>query len=149
MRAIDDGSIKYAAVLRLLQIYKQLPESDVSHLLRSYHLITDDFREMEDQGLLTMAFVGDEYVITFTLLGRLWLEKYDNDSTTEEEEHGSFGKALKDLNLPEDREVIFVCAMGNRSASASEIALLAGLKNVYNLANGMNGWSGRRYPIER
>lgn len=61
----------------------------------------------------------------------------------------SFGKALKDLNLPEDEDVIFVCAAGQRSATASEIALVAGLKNVYNLANGMNGWVGRRYPIER
>ncbi len=61
----------------------------------------------------------------------------------------SFGKALKDLNIPEDEDVIFVCAMGNRSASASEIALLTGLKHVYNLANGMNGWLSRRYPIER
>ena len=61
----------------------------------------------------------------------------------------SFGKALKDLNLPEGEDVIFVCAAGQRSATASEIALVAGLKNVYNLANGMNGWVGRRYPIER
>jgi len=61
----------------------------------------------------------------------------------------SFGKAIKDLNLPDDGDVIFVCASGQRSASASEIALVAGLKNVYNLANGMNGWVGRRYPIER
>lgn len=61
----------------------------------------------------------------------------------------AFGKALKDLNLPEDQDVIFVCAMGQRSAVASEIALLTGLKKVYNLANGMNGWLARRYPIER
>jgi len=61
----------------------------------------------------------------------------------------SFGKALKDLNLPEDEDVIFVCAMGQRSATASEIAMVAGLKKVYNLANGMNGWVARRYPIER
>src|SRR5712691_12324154 len=61
----------------------------------------------------------------------------------------SFGKALKDLNLPEDENVIFVCASGQRSASASEIALVAGLKKVYNLANGMNGWVARCYPIER
>ena len=61
----------------------------------------------------------------------------------------SFGKALKDLHIPEDEEVIFVCAVGQRSASASEIALVAGLKNVYNLANGMNGWMMRQYPIER
>jgi rhodanese-related sulfurtransferase len=61
----------------------------------------------------------------------------------------SFGKALKDLNIPEDEDVIFVCAMGNRSAIASEIALLTGQRKVYNLANGMNGWLSRRYPVER
>jgi rhodanese-related sulfurtransferase len=61
----------------------------------------------------------------------------------------SFGKALKELNIPPDEDVIFVCAMGQRSASASEIALVAGLNKVYNLANGMNGWVHRRYPIER
>lgn len=61
----------------------------------------------------------------------------------------SFGKALRDLNLPADEDVIFVCAMGQRSATASEIALVAGLNKVHNLANGMNGWINRRYPIER
>ncbi len=61
----------------------------------------------------------------------------------------SFGKALKDLDIQEDEDVIFVCAVGQRSASASEIALVAGLKRVYNLANGMNGWLMRRYPTER
>ena len=61
----------------------------------------------------------------------------------------SFGKALQELQLPEDEDVIFVCASGQRSAVASEIALLTGLKKVYNLANGMNGWVGRGYPIER
>src|SRR5579872_6519759 len=52
----------------------------------------------------------------------------------------SFGKALKELNMSADEDVIFVCAMGQRSASAAEIALVAGLNKVYNLANGMNGW---------
>ena len=61
----------------------------------------------------------------------------------------SFGKALEDLKLPTDEDVIFVCASGQRSSTASEIALLTGLHKVYNLANGMNGWVGRRYPIER
>jgi len=60
-----------------------------------------------------------------------------------------FGKALNELHLQEDEAVIFTCAMGQRSAVACEIALVAGLKKVYNLANGMNGWVGRRYPIER
>ena len=76
MKATDDSSVKYAAILHLLQSWKQLPESDLSRMLRQYHLITDDFREMEDQGLLTMTFIGDEYIIAPTLLGRLWLEQY-------------------------------------------------------------------------
>ena len=60
----------------------------------------------------------------------------------------AFGKALGELNLPEDEEVIFVCRSGQRSASASEIALVTGLKKVYSLANGMQGWLNRRYPVE-
>jgi len=61
----------------------------------------------------------------------------------------AFGSALKDLNLPEDEDVIFVCAGGQRSAVVSEIALLLGLRKVHNLANGMHGWINRGYPIER
>lgn len=78
MRAVDDNRPRYAAVLRVLQTWKQLPESDVSRLLREQYLVTDDFREMEDQGLLTMAFVGDEYIISPTLMGKVWLEEFEN-----------------------------------------------------------------------
>lgn len=60
----------------------------------------------------------------------------------------AFGHALQELHLPAEDEVIFVCRSGQRSASASEIALLTGLKKVYNLANGMNGWANRGYPME-
>ncbi len=84
MRAVDDSSPKYAAVLRVLQTWKQLPESDVVRMLHDLFLVTNDFREMEEQGLLTMSFVGDEYMIVPTLLGRLWLEQY----TTGEKNHG-------------------------------------------------------------
>ncbi len=82
MKATDDSSVKYAAILRLLQSWKQLPESDLSRMLRQYYLITDDFREMEDQGLLTMTFIGDEYIIAPTLLGRLWLEQYSTEENS-------------------------------------------------------------------
>lgn len=61
----------------------------------------------------------------------------------------SFGKALQELHIMPDEEVIFVCAAGQRSAMAAEIASLLGLRKVYNLANGMNGWVNRGYPIER
>ena len=84
MRAIDDSSPKYAAVMRELLIWKQLPESDVSHLVAGYFLVTDDFRDMEDQGLLTMDFVGDEYVLIQTTYGRLWLEQYDSEHKEQE-----------------------------------------------------------------
>ena len=84
MRSIDDSSPKYAAVMRELLIWKQLPESDVSHLVTGYFLVTDDFREMEDQGLLTMSFVGDEYVLMQTTYGRLWLEQYDSEHKEQE-----------------------------------------------------------------
>jgi len=78
VRAIDDSSPKYAAVLRELQVWKQLPESDLARMVPGYYLVTDDFREMEDQGLLTMTFIGDEYIIGITTLGRLWLEQYNS-----------------------------------------------------------------------
>src|SRR5215469_4984601 len=61
----------------------------------------------------------------------------------------TFGKGLQDLNLPQSEDVIFVCASGQRSAVACEIAALVGFKRIYNLANGMNGWVNRSYPIER
>ena len=79
MRAVDDSSPRYAAVLQVLLTWKQLPESDVVRMLRNYYLVTDDFREMEDQGLVTMNFVGDEYMIVPTLVGRLWLEQYNSE----------------------------------------------------------------------
>ncbi len=79
MRMIDNSSPKYAAVLRLLHSWKQLPESDIARILHQYYLTTDDFRQMEDQGLLTLSFAGDEYMIAPTLLGRLWLEQYNNE----------------------------------------------------------------------
>jgi hypothetical protein len=84
VRAIDDSRPKYAAIMRELLIWKQLPESDLSHLVPGYLLLTDDFREMEDQGLLTMAFFGDEYVLSATTYGRLWLEQYDSENMEQE-----------------------------------------------------------------
>ena len=88
MRAVDDSTPKYAAVIRELLIWKQLPESDLSRLVSHYFLITDDFRDMEDQGLLTMNFIGDEFVLSLTTYGRLWLEQYDAEhKQNEENEH--------------------------------------------------------------
>ena len=81
MRAVQDSSPKFAAILTLLLSWK-LPESDIASMLRSYSLVTDDFRDMEDQGYITMSYAGDEYIIAITMLGRLWLEQYSNTQNT-------------------------------------------------------------------
>jgi hypothetical protein len=82
MRIVDDSSLKYAAVLHALQTWKQLPESDVARMAHNHFLTTDDFRAMEEQGLLIMSFVGDEYILIPTLLGSLWLEQYNNGGSS-------------------------------------------------------------------
>src|SRR5262249_11149144 len=82
VRAVDDSNQKYAAVLRVLLVWKQLPESDIARMLHNSFLITDDFREMEEQGLLTLSFSGDEYIISLTTLGRLWLEQFTSGEKT-------------------------------------------------------------------
>jgi hypothetical protein len=75
MRGIDDTTPMKAAVLRKLREWGSLPESDLSRMLWQYHLVTDDFRDMEEEGLLDMAFIGDEFVLSSTVLGRLFLEQ--------------------------------------------------------------------------
>jgi len=77
MRAIDDDTEVKEAVLRKLHRWGPLPESDVSRMLWQYYLVTDDFRDMEEEGLIDLAFAGDEYIISMSLLGRLWLEQRD------------------------------------------------------------------------
>lgn len=77
MRAIDDDTEVKVAVLRTLRVWGPLPESDVSRMLKQYILVTDDFRDMAEEGLLDMTFAGDEYVLTSTTLGRLFLEQQE------------------------------------------------------------------------
>ena len=74
MRAVDDPMPIYLEVLKLLKIWGPLPESDISRMLRRWMLVTNDFREMEEQGYVDMAFSGDEYVIAIGQLGRIFLE---------------------------------------------------------------------------
>lgn len=61
----------------------------------------------------------------------------------------AFGRVA--ARLPRDRDIVFVCESGQRSAVASEIALVAGLspEHVHNLAGGMVGWRRAGLPIER
>lgn len=75
MRAIDDDTEVKLAVLRKLREWGSLPESDLSRMLKQYFLVTDDFRDMTEEGLIDMQFAGDEYIISTATLGRLFLEQ--------------------------------------------------------------------------
>ena len=51
--------------------------------------------------------------------------------------------------LPKDKDVIFVCAVGQRSALASEMAAAAGLTRIFNLDGGTEAWANAGEPLER
>jgi rhodanese-related sulfurtransferase len=61
----------------------------------------------------------------------------------------AFGRAIADL--PRDRDLVFVCEVGQRSGVASEIALVAGFApdHVYNLMGGTALWRRQNLPLER
>lgn len=45
--------------------------------------------------------------------------------------------------------ILMVCAVGQRSAVAAEMAAALGFKRVYNLEGGTTGWIQRGLPVER
>ena len=51
--------------------------------------------------------------------------------------------------IPQDKEIIFVCAVGQRSALACEMATAAGLTRVYNLEGGTEAWIKAGLPVEK
>ena len=52
--------------------------------------------------------------------------------------------------LPAGKKIIFVCAVGQRSALAAEMAAAAGLPadQLYNLEGGTDGWRKAGEPVE-
>lgn len=77
MRSVDDETPMQVAVLRMLREWGALPESDISRMVKGFMLVTDDLRTMEAEGYVDLAFIGDEYVVSMTTLGRLFLEQHD------------------------------------------------------------------------
>jgi rhodanese-related sulfurtransferase len=51
--------------------------------------------------------------------------------------------------LSPDRDIIFVCAVGQRSALACEMAAAAGLSRIYNVEGGTEAWIEAGYPVEK
>lgn len=51
--------------------------------------------------------------------------------------------------IPKDKKVVVHCAAGKRSAKACEILKDKGLKELFNLAGGINKWQAEGYPVEK
>ena len=51
--------------------------------------------------------------------------------------------------LPRDKEIIFLCAVGQRSALACEMAAATGLTRLYNLEGGTEAWIKAGLPVEK
>ncbi len=56
--------------------------------------------------------------------------------------------ARKD-ELPREKDVIFVCGVGQRSALACEMAAAAGLSRLFNLEGGTEAWMKAGNPVEK
>jgi rhodanese-related sulfurtransferase len=55
--------------------------------------------------------------------------------------------AQKD-KLATDKELVFICQVGQRSALACEFAAAAGFKDLYNVEGGTEAWIKAGYPTE-
>jgi rhodanese-related sulfurtransferase len=51
--------------------------------------------------------------------------------------------------LPKDKDVIFICAVGQRSALAAEMAAAAGLTRLFNVEGGTEAWIKAGQRVER
>ncbi len=51
--------------------------------------------------------------------------------------------------LPRDKDVVFVCGVGQRSALACEMAAAAGLTRLFNLEGGTEAWVKAGNPVDK
>jgi len=56
---------------------------------------------------------------------------------------------MRHEELPADKDIIFVCGVGQRSALACEMAAAAGLTRLYNLEGGTEAWIKAGLPVEQ
>ena len=59
---------------------------------------------------------------------------------------GELGRRMKEL--PKDKEIVCVCATGNRSRSATKMLVREGYTAV-NMNGGMMSWSRNRFPTKK
>ena len=60
--------------------------------------------------------------------------------------HMSISDRKKELAT--DKELVFICAVGQRSALACEFAAASGFKDLYNVEGGTEGWIKAGYGVE-
>lgn len=60
---------------------------------------------------------------------------------------GELGSRLRELDPA--RPVVVVCRSGSRSATATDLLLRAGFRDVKNLTGGMIAWTQAGYPVAR
>lgn len=51
--------------------------------------------------------------------------------------------------LPQDDDLLFICAVGQRSALAAEMAAAAGLTRLFNIEGGTDAWIKAGYPVDK
>ena len=50
--------------------------------------------------------------------------------------------------LSRERDIVFICPIGQRSVLACEMAAAAGLTRLYNMEGGTGAWIKEGYPLE-
>jgi sulfur dioxygenase len=62
---------------------------------------------------------------------------------------GEFSERAAELTALKDRQIVTVCRVGVRSATAAAILTGLGCEHVSNLKGGMIAWNDARLPVER
>jgi len=52
-------------------------------------------------------------------------------------------------DLPKDKPILLVCAVGGRSLACGQLLAAQGYREVYNLKGGLDAWAEQRVPLPR
>lgn len=58
-----------------------------------------------------------------------------------------FGLLRGQHNLPRDKPILLVCAVGGRSFAAGQVLVKQGYKEIYNLGGGISAWKKANLPL--
>lgn len=53
------------------------------------------------------------------------------------------------FDLPKDKPILLVCAVGGRSLACGQLLASKGYREVYNLKGGLDAWAEQRVPLPR